>query len=99
MQKRVNKPLTKEQAQNLHYPTLIWMEECGGFEGTRYAAEAVRIVDMNDDYVSLHGPYDHPWSGGRTWDTYNRSVCGWRFWRREPTHEERMSAKWDEWMG
>lgn len=69
MQRREIKPLTKDQARNLYYPTLIWLEEIGGFEGTRYAPEAVRIADMNDDYVSLEGPHRNPWSGGRTWNS------------------------------
>ena len=90
-----NKPLTKEQAQNMKYPTLIWLEESGGFEGTRYSVEAVRVADMNKEFVSLQGPHNNPWSGGRTWDSYNRSVCGWRFWFRKPTHKDQMSAKWD----
>lgn len=93
MQER-NRPLTKEQAQNLRYSTLIWMEEAGGYEGTRYRAEIVRIVGMNSDHVSLQG-LEYPWSSGRTWDSYNKSVCGWRFWSKNPTHEERMSAKWE----
>lgn len=85
---RETRLLNIDEVRDLKAGTLVWLEVSGGYEGTRYQAIPA-IISMTDKYGMLF--YN---SAGRSWDSYNRDVCGWRLWSGEPTDEERLGTKW-----
>lgn len=84
----MRKPIPQEIAQKLKESSMVWLEESGGYEGTRYRAREVKITHITDEAMFFHG------CSGRAWSHYNRSICGWRLWLREPTDKERANAQW-----
>ena len=80
--------LTAEQARELKLPMVVYLEESGGFEKSRYKAEAVVAHETDDEamYFLFHS--------GRAWSGYNRDCCGWRLWSKRPTLEEQLREPW-----
>lgn len=85
---RETRLLNIDEVRELKVGALVWLEVSGGYEGTRYQAIPA-IISMTDKYGMLF--YN---SAGRSWDSYNRDVCGWRLWSNEPTDAERLGTKW-----
>lgn len=76
--------LTKDQAKHLTLPAVVWREECGGYEGSRYRAERYTASNADDDVMYFEG------GSGRAWSGYGAKYCGWRVWLGEPALEEQL---------
>ena len=88
MEKAKPRLLTMEEAQKLEAGTVVWLEQSGGYEGSRYRAEPVILYMNSVETAHFYG------SSGRAYSGYNLQYCGWRLWTAEPSDEMRLGTKW-----